>query len=117
MWVCTSMVDITADGSASWKPSPAYAAAMTTRPTLGQETGDKKVFLWVIDWPGWCRSGKDKEAALESLLAHAPRYARVAERAGLDLPDLGDGTDLHVATRASGGGGTDFGVPSEITAD
>jgi hypothetical protein len=90
---------------------------MTARPTLGRETGDKKTFLWVIDWPGWCRAGKDADLALESLLAHAPRYAKVARRAGLEPPDLGDGSDLRVVARANGGGGTDFGVPSEIVKD
>ena len=90
---------------------------MTTPPTLGRETGAKKTFLWVIDWPGWCRAGKDEELALEALIAHGRRYANVARRAGLDLPELGDGTGLDVVATASGGGGTDFGVPSEIVED
>jgi hypothetical protein len=90
---------------------------MTARPRLGRETGEKKTFLWVIDWPGWCRSGKDANLALEALVAAAPRYAKVARRAGLELPDIGDGTDLVVGARASGGGATDFGVPSEIVDD
>lgn len=90
---------------------------MTTRPTLGRETGDKKTFLWVIDWPGWCRIGKDVDLALEALVDHQPRYGRVAERAGLELPDLDDGRDLDIVANASGGGGTDFGVPSEIVDD
>jgi hypothetical protein len=90
---------------------------MTARPTLGRETGDKKAFLWVIDWPGWCRSGKDVDLALEALVAAAPRYAKVATRAHLALPDIGDGTDLEVVASASGGGGTDFGVPSVIVDD
>jgi hypothetical protein len=111
------MIGITTDGSASSSRPPAYPAGMTDRPTLGRESGDKKTFLWVIDWPGWCRAGKDPDLALEALLAHAPRYAKVAERAGLDLPALGDGTDLEVVAGASGGGGTDFGVPSEIVDD
>jgi hypothetical protein len=90
---------------------------MTARPTLGQEAGAKTTFLWVIDWPGWCRRGKHADLALASLVEHAPRYARVATRAGLDLPDVGDGSDLEVAVRVGGGSGTDFGVPSAITDD
>ena len=90
---------------------------MTSRPTLGRESGDKKTFLWVIDWPGWCRAAKDPDLALAALLEHRPRYARVAARAGLELPDLGDGRDLEIVATASGGGGTDFGVPSEIVED
>ena len=30
----------------------------------------------LVDWPGWSRSGKDDEQAVEALLAYAPRYAR-----------------------------------------
>ena len=90
---------------------------MTARATLGRETGDKKTFLWVIDWPGWCRSGKDADLALEALIAATRRYANVATRAGLELPDIGDGTALEIVARASGSGATDFGVPGEIIDD
>ena len=90
---------------------------MTARPTLGVETGVKKTFLWVIDWPGWSRGGKDEATALEALIAAGPRYARVARRAGLDLPDIGDGTGLDVAVRTTGSAGTDFGIPYEIVDD
>ena len=87
------------------------------RPSLGRETGTKKTFLWAIDWPGWSRGGPDEAAALEALVAAAPRYAKVAERAGLSLPDVGDGTTLEIAVTVDGGAGTDFGIPYEITDD
>ena len=38
------------------KPIPVYL-----------EQGAKKVFACSIDFPGWCRSGKDEHAALEAL--------------------------------------------------
>ncbi len=32
------------------------------------EIGQKRTFAGAIDWPGWCRSGKDEELALQALL-------------------------------------------------
>jgi len=37
------------------------------------EGGAKRVFASAVDWPGWARSGRDEAAALEALLAYAPR--------------------------------------------
>jgi hypothetical protein len=76
------------------------------------ETGDKRVFASAADWPGWSRSGKTDEAAIEALLTYAPRYAPVAELAGFDLPES---IEVDVVERNDGGGGTDFGVPSRVT--
>jgi hypothetical protein len=81
---------------------------------IAEEVAAKKAFAWAIDWPGWCRSGKDAELAREALLEYAPRYAVVAKAAKLDLPDL-DGADLDVVDSVGGGSGTEFGVPSSIT--
>ncbi len=84
------------------------------RVDIGEEVTAKKTFVWVIDWPGWCRSGKDVALAIESLLEHRPRYALVAKEAGLDLPDP-TAKQLHTLDSVTGGAGTDFGVPSLIT--
>jgi hypothetical protein len=81
---------------------------------IAQEVAAKKAFAWMVDWPGWCRSGKDAELAREALLAYAPRYAVVAKAAKLDLPDI-DGAELDVVDSVGGGSGTEFGVPSAIT--
>jgi hypothetical protein len=75
------------------------------------EAGDKKVFASALDWPGWSRSAKTREEAIERLLDYAPRYAPVARLAELDFPDA---FDIEVAQRLPGGSGTDFGVPSRI---
>ena len=57
------------------------AAKATLRVYL--ERGDKRTFAGALDWPGWSRSGRDDEQALEALLAYAPRYAaRRQARAG-----------------------------------
>jgi hypothetical protein len=83
---------------------------------IGEEVAAKKAFVWAIDWPGWCRGGKDRDLAIEALIAARGRYAKVARRAGLELPQV-QADDLHVVESVGGGGGTEFGVPSTITKD
>ncbi len=80
------------------------------------ERGKKKRSVAVaFDWPGWDRSGKTEEAALEVLEAYRPRYARVAERAGLRDAFSRAGA-FEVVERLAGIGMTDFyglsGVPA-----
>jgi hypothetical protein len=84
------------------------ASGSPARLAVAIESGTKKVFASALDWPGWSRSGKTEEAAIESLLAYAPRYAPVARRAGLEFPAA---LEAEVVERSSGGAGTDFGVP------
>jgi hypothetical protein len=69
----------------------------------------KKVFASALEWPGWSRSGKTEEAAIEALLAYAPRYGPVARAAAFDFPAR---FDVDVMERLEGGSGTEFGVPS-----
>jgi hypothetical protein len=70
------------------------------------EVGKKKVFVAALEWPGWSRSGKDEERALDALAAYLPRYAPVVKRAGLAAP-----TDVFtVVERIGGNTSTDFGV-------
>lgn len=87
---------------------------MRDRIDIGEEVGAKKAFVWAIDWPGWCRAGKSVELAREALVDHAPRYAKVVKVARLALPSVAV-DNLRSVDTAAGGGGTDFGVPSEIT--
>ena len=81
---------------------------------IAEEVAAKKAFAWMIDWPGWCRSGKDATLAREALLSYAPRYAVVAKAARLTAPDV-DGAEIDIVDSVGGGGGTEFGVPSAIT--
>jgi hypothetical protein len=83
------------------KPIPVYL-----------EQGAKKVFACSIDFPGWCRSGKDEHAALEALADYAPRYAEVAKLAEVTFPAK---VELEVTERVKGKGATDFGIPHEVT--
>jgi hypothetical protein len=47
------------------------------------ELGAKRVFAGAIEWPGWCRSAKTEEQALEALVTYAPRYAKVVVGGGV----------------------------------
>jgi len=78
------------------------------------EAAQKKAFATAVDWPGWSRSGKTEELAVEALAAYAARYAPVAQLAGEAFPKP-DGLYLEVVERSGGGGGTEFGVPSNVT--
>ena len=75
------------------------------------EATTKRAFATAVDWPGWCRGGRDEAGALDALVAYGPRYARVADRAGVafDAPD--DVARFDVVERLPGGAGTDFGAP------
>src|SRR6266540_3646601 len=92
---------------------------MATRARRGRptavflEVGSKRVFACALDWPGWCRAGKDEELALAALAAYAPRYAVVPERAGIAYPAR-VGENLEVVERLPGSATTDFGAPGEI---
>jgi hypothetical protein len=80
---------------------------------IGEEIGQKKAFVWALDWPGWCRAGRDPVAAREALVAAAPRFALVAKQAGLDFPDVTSDA-LETVVSVPGSGGTDFGVPGQV---
>lgn len=73
------------------------------------EAGGRRTFASAAGWPGWSRSGKTEEAALEALSAYAPRYAKVVELARLELPK--DATSFVVVERLDGNATTDFGAP------
>jgi hypothetical protein len=77
------------------------------------ETGSKRVFAFALDWPGWCRSGKDEASALAALAAYAPRYTPVARKAKLPF-DPRTVAGFRVVERIPGSANTDFGVPHEI---
>lgn len=75
----------------------------------------KKVFATAVRWPGWCRSGRDEQSALAASAGHASRYAPVAARAGLAVPEITGADEFVVVERVAGDGATDFGVPGTVT--
>jgi len=75
------------------------------------ERGEKRTFAGAIEWPGWCRGGKDDGSAVQALLESGPRYALVVahSRLGFRAP-LNVGT-FDVVERLRGNATTDFGAP------
>jgi hypothetical protein len=82
------------------------------------ELGKKRrVVAGAMDWPGLDRWGTSEEDAVEKLLSYVPRYAGVAERAGLGRAFERAG-DVEIVERVRGSSSTDFWgiahVPSQI---
>jgi hypothetical protein len=76
------------------------------------EIGQKRVFAAAVDWPGWCRSGRDESSALQALFDYGPRYARVLQAAQLSFSAPADPSVFTVVERLPGDATTDFGAPS-----
>ncbi len=77
------------------------------RVTLEIGPKGKKVVAVAPDWPGLSRGAKTGEAAIERLLAYVPRYAPVAQRAGMDAAFAAI-TAVEVVEQYPGTGSTDF---------
>jgi hypothetical protein len=75
------------------------------------EAGSKRAFAGAIEWPGWCRSGRDEAGALAALIEYGARYASVVRGAvkGFRAPRA---STLTVVERLTGNATTDFGAPS-----
>lgn len=72
------------------------------------EVGAKRTFAGALEWPGWCRSGRDEASAIDALLGYAPRYAAAlrGSRLGFHAP-----SDFRIVERLRGDATTDFGAP------
>ena len=82
------------------------------------ETGTRRVFAGAIEWPGWCRSGRSEDEALQALIGSAARYARAVAGAGTGprFRPPRSVADLHVVDRLGGSATTDFGAPGAAPA-
>jgi hypothetical protein len=80
------------------------------------EIGQKRTFASALDWPGWCRSGRDEAAALQALLEYGPRYARVLRATRLGFQGPNDVSVFVVKERLMGNATTDFGAPGQAPA-
>jgi hypothetical protein len=76
------------------------------------ERGSKRVFACSLHWPGWCRSGRSEDAALDALAEYAGRYSAVARLAGQRFPS-GEVT-FQVTEVVPGSTTTDFGAPDSV---
>jgi hypothetical protein len=76
------------------------------------EEGAKRVFAGAIEWPGWCRIGRDRTEALEALLAYGPRYVEVLRGSRLGFRTPSSVAGLRVVERVKGDTTTDWGAPA-----
>jgi hypothetical protein len=76
------------------------------------EIGEKRTFAATLDWPGWCRSGRDEDSALQALCDYGPRYARVLQKTKLGFHAPSEVAVFVVAERQTGNATTDFGAPN-----
>jgi hypothetical protein len=75
------------------------------------EIGDKRTFAGALDWPGWCRIGRDEDSALQALVDSGPRYARILHAKKIPFQAPTDTSTLTVVERLEGNATTDFGAP------
>src|SRR5262245_32836268 len=75
------------------------------------EIGDKRTFAGALDWPGWCRIGRDENSALQALVDYGPRYADVLHAAKIAFQAPADVSAVAVVERLKGNTSTDFGAP------
>ena len=76
------------------------------------EIGKKRTFAGAVDWPGWCRSGRDEESALQSLFESGARFANIVQRSRLGFQKPKDASGFVVVERLKGNATTDFGAPA-----
>ncbi len=80
------------------------------------EVGSHRTFAAALDWPGWCRVGRDEVTALRALLEYGPRYARILRPARLGFQAPSDVSAFAVVERLKGNATTDFGAPDLVPA-
>ncbi len=77
----------------------------------------RRVVAGATDWPGLDRWGTSEADALDKLTSYVPRYAAVADRAGMG-GEFARSRDVDVVERVPGSSSTDFWgvahVPSQI---
>ena len=76
------------------------------------EVGKRRTFAAALDWPGWCRMGKDEAGALQALFEYGSRYAKVVRRTRQGFLVPRDVTAFLVVERLNGNATTDFGAPA-----
>ena len=75
------------------------------------EIGRRRSFAQAVDWPGWCRAGRDEDRAVTTLVAYVDRYRAAV---GSLADPLGTGApEITVIERVDGDVTTDFGAPGQ----
>jgi hypothetical protein len=76
------------------------------------EIGKKRTVVGAMEWPGWCRVGRDEEGALQTLFEAGPRYASLMRPARLGFQVPQDISVFRVVQRLKGNASTDYGIPA-----
>jgi len=84
---------------------------LTNQLNVYLEVGTRRTFAAALDWPGWCRMGRDEATALQSLFEYGPRYAHILRPARLSFQVPNDVSAFVVVERLKGNATTDFGAP------
>jgi hypothetical protein len=93
-------------------PRPLAASCRLLAVEVYLEVGTRRVFAGATGWPGWNRSGRDEDLALEALLASAPRFAAAVHGVSPRFVEPVTADDLEIVQRIDGDATTDFGAPS-----
>jgi hypothetical protein len=91
---------------------------VTDRLRVVLEIGPKgrRVVAGAYEWPGLERWGKDEDNAVQKLASYVPRYAGVAERAGMADAFARQGR-IEVVERYTGNSSTDFWGVAHVTSE
>lgn len=76
------------------------------------ESTPKQSFAGALEWPGWCRRGRDEASALQALFDYAPRFERAVRQARLDFEPPEVLSVFMIAERLEGNATTEFGSPA-----
>jgi hypothetical protein len=76
------------------------------------EVSKALTFASAVDWPGWCRSGKTPDDALQVLADYAQRYAAIARIAHVRFA-LAAAEEFAVVDETEGNATTGFGTPGK----
>ncbi len=78
------------------------------------ESGAKKTFAVAVEWPGWARSGKDEQSAIQALLDYGRRYGAAIASARLGFKAPAKVSEFAIVERLKGDATTEFGTPGQI---
>ncbi|MHB8459983.1 MAG: hypothetical protein ACYDAK_06260 [Candidatus Limnocylindrales bacterium] len=84
---------------------------MQPRIAVQLEVAAHRAFASALEWPGWCRSGRDETAAVAALIAVGPRYRTTVGRPAADLTTPDDASGVEIVERTPGTATTEFGAP------
>jgi hypothetical protein len=80
------------------------------------EVGKQRTVVGALAWPGWCRIGRNEQAAVEAFVAYGVRYTRVLQAANIAFTPPNSLAELSVVERLAGNASTDFGIPEAVPA-